>query len=97
MIVEANAKVNLSLSIVGTRKDGYHDLDMIMVPISLYDTIEIEVLDDEYETLVEMDDYSIPPQNSVTKAIALMKEHFHIEKDFSVYIHKRIPSKSFCK
>lgn len=82
MIVEANAKVNLSLSIVGTRKDGYHDLDMIMVPISLYDTIEIEVLDDEYETLVEMDDYSIPPQNSVTKAIALMKEHFHIEKIF---------------
>ena len=94
MIVEANAKVNLSLSIVGTRKDGYHDLDMIMVPISLYDTIEIEVLDDEYETLVEMDDYSIPPQNSVTKAIALMKEHFHIEKDFSVYIHKRIPSEA---
>lgn len=94
MIVQANAKINLSLSVVGKREDGYHELDMIMVPISLYDTIEIEVLSDEYETLVEMDDYSVPEKNSVTKAIALMKEHFHIQEEFYVFVHKRIPSEA---
>ncbi len=35
------AKVNLYLRIVGERDDGYHLIDSLMVPISLYDDIEI--------------------------------------------------------
>ena len=35
-------KINIALKVVGTRENGYHDLDMIMVPIGLYDVIDIE-------------------------------------------------------
>lgn len=38
----APAKINLSLDIVGRRPDGYHDLDMIMQSVSLYDVVSIE-------------------------------------------------------
>jgi 4-diphosphocytidyl-2-C-methyl-D-erythritol kinase len=39
--IRAPAKINLRLKVVGKRADGYHLLDTIMVPVSLYDEIEI--------------------------------------------------------
>lgn len=94
MIIKANAKINLALHVVNQKEDGYHQLDMIMVPIALYDTIEIERLGEDYEATVEFDDYSIPASNSVTKAITKMREHFHFEDAFSIYIEKGIPSEA---
>ncbi len=41
MKIRAPAKINLRLRVVGKRKDGYHLIDTIMVPVSLYDEIEI--------------------------------------------------------
>jgi 4-diphosphocytidyl-2-C-methyl-D-erythritol kinase len=40
-IVSAAAKINLCLHIVGTRDDGYHLLDSIVAPISLFDRLII--------------------------------------------------------
>lgn len=37
----AYAKLNLTLDIVGKRADGYHDLQMVMTSVSLYDTVHI--------------------------------------------------------
>ena len=37
---KAFAKLNLSLNIVEQRPDGYHDQNMVMVPINLFDTVE---------------------------------------------------------
>lgn len=41
MKIRAPAKVNLYLRVVGKREDGYHLLDTLMVPVSLYDELEI--------------------------------------------------------
>lgn len=38
----APAKINLTLEVLGKRPDGYHALRSLMVPIELYDEIEIE-------------------------------------------------------
>jgi 4-diphosphocytidyl-2-C-methyl-D-erythritol kinase len=37
------AKINLTLEIVGRRLDGYHDLATWMLPVGLYDMLEIDV------------------------------------------------------
>ena len=37
----APAKINLYLRIVGQRADGYHRLDSLMLPVSLYDDIHL--------------------------------------------------------
>jgi len=39
--VHAFAKINLTLDILRKREDGYHDLEMVMQSVSLYDTLRI--------------------------------------------------------
>ena len=36
MKIKAQAKVNLALDVVGIMENEYHELDMIMAPVSLY-------------------------------------------------------------
>ena len=45
MTVEAYAKVNLTLEVLGLRSDGYHDLRSVVLPTTLADTIELEPAD----------------------------------------------------
>jgi 4-diphosphocytidyl-2-C-methyl-D-erythritol kinase len=40
----APAKVNLTLAVVGTRPDGFHDLHSVMVPLDLADRVSVAVL-----------------------------------------------------
>ena len=46
MTVEADAKINLTLEVYGTRADGFHELRSLVQPILLGDTLEIEPTDD---------------------------------------------------
>ena len=46
MTIEANAKVNLTLEVLGKRPDGYHDLRSLVAPISLADTLDVEPTSD---------------------------------------------------
>jgi len=44
MIVKAPAKINLFLEVLGRRSDGYHNLRSIIVPVSVYDYIELDAV-----------------------------------------------------
>ncbi len=41
MVVFPNAKINLGLNILSRRPDGYHNLDMVMIPVGWCDILEI--------------------------------------------------------
>lgn len=49
--VLAPAKLNLSLDVVGTLPNGYHDLDMVMQTIDLYEKITLRRSNDLTLTL----------------------------------------------
>ena len=40
---KAPAKVNLVLRVIGTRPDGYHLIESLMLPVSLYDRLRLRV------------------------------------------------------
>jgi len=41
------AKLNLHLEVLGRRLDGFHEIETLMVPISLYDTLRLAARDDD--------------------------------------------------
>jgi len=42
--VKAPAKLNLRLKVTGRRPDGYHELVSLMVPVDLFDLLELRVI-----------------------------------------------------
>jgi 4-diphosphocytidyl-2-C-methyl-D-erythritol kinase len=39
--IHAPAKLNLSLAVIDRRSDGYHDIESLMVPVTLHDTLHV--------------------------------------------------------
>ena len=100
MKIRAPAKINLRLRVVGKRKDGYHLIDTIMVPVSLYDEIEISKAkgNDRRRTasakLQVTCDHPLVPQgrkNLAYRAAALLLEKRGIDARVRIHIRKRIP------
>lgn len=47
LTLQSHGKVNLALNVLGKRpEDGYHYVDMVMLPVSIADTVRIERADD---------------------------------------------------
>ncbi len=42
MEIKSPAKLNIRLKVTGRRPDGYHELVSIMVPVALFDLIELQ-------------------------------------------------------
>jgi 4-diphosphocytidyl-2-C-methyl-D-erythritol kinase len=97
----APAKINLYLRIVGRRPDGYHLLDSMMVPISLYDDIHITVARGERHgaspgaaLVVRCDDPTVPDgeTNLAYKAAALVCQEAGLQVQIDIHLRKRIPA-----
>ncbi len=41
VVVRAPAKLNLSLAVLARRSDGYHEIESLMVPVTLHDTLRV--------------------------------------------------------
>lgn len=90
MEVNAYAKINLSLNVVKKRDDGYHELEMIMVPLTLHDTLQITCSEsDQYEC--DLDGFVIDESNTIVKAVELMRTTYQLKEHFHIAVEKRIP------
>ena len=58
LTLEAPAKINLTLDILGRRPDGYHDMRMVMQSVSLGDTVTVTETTEGFSLLAE--DISLP-------------------------------------
>lgn len=93
IITKSPGKINICLDIKGKREDGYHLLDMVMVPIELHDTILITELAHGTDNFVTIDDFSVSPikYNLATFAIDSLAARYHFDNKFRVTIHKNLP------
>lgn len=95
MKVKTPAKVNLGIDTLYRRNDGYHELEMVMIPIDLYDEIEIvELNENKIEIECNWDFIPTDERNIVYKAAKLVKEQFNIEKGVNIIIYKNIPAEA---
>ena len=92
MQVLAPAKINLSLKIIGQRNDGFHELETLIAPISLYDEIRIDK-GDRKGIRFGCDDPSVPQgsDNLAVRAAKAFFERTKIEPAVSIELKKKIP------
>ena len=89
MLEKAYGKINLSINVLRRRPDGYHDLDMIMVPIALHDDLQIEI--SEQMSYTGNTDLPFDQHNTICKAIELLRAEFGFRENFRINLTKRIP------
>ena len=89
---KAYAKVNLFLNVTGKRLDGYHDLEMVMASIDLFDVLTFELLKEKQiviESNVKIT--QVMEENLVYKIAKSIQEDFDIQHGVKIYIKKNIP------
>ena len=90
MRVLSPAKINLLLKVVGKRKDGYHELLTLMVPVTLFDTLYI----DKEKEGIELDAPGCgcsSADNLVFKAADLFRLKTKIKDGIKIRIDKKVP------
>lgn len=84
--LKVHAKVNLALDVVGKYSDGYHELDMLMASVNLFDTLTMEKSD---QNIVTMNGQIVGQENTAVKALELLTFRYGVH--MKVDIVKGIP------
>ncbi|MBQ5419018.1 MAG: 4-(cytidine 5'-diphospho)-2-C-methyl-D-erythritol kinase [Selenomonas sp.] len=89
--VEANAKINLTLDILGTRPDGYHEVAMVMQTVGLHDTLTLEKREQGISLNINVPWLKADEKNLAWRAAALVQEEFGLTGGVHIELIKRIP------
>ena len=101
MKVEAHAKVNLTLEVLGVRPDGYHDLRSVVLPIPLCDEIDLVPADDlavafapvGLSPATQAALAALPPEKNLAwKAARVLQQATGCTRGVHITITKRIPA-----
>jgi 4-diphosphocytidyl-2-C-methyl-D-erythritol kinase len=102
--VDTPAKLNFFLELHERRSDGYHELDTLMVPISLYDSLHIQNRNDNRVNLdcrwaagidhQVFGDLPVATNNLVHRALQLLRTRAEKDCGADVWLQKRIPSQA---
>lgn len=105
--VHAPAKLNLHLEILARRPDGFHEIETLMLSVSLYDTLLFTPRSDDRLTLDcrwtpglaarhggSLGDIPAPERNIVYRAVELLRQTAGIRRGAEIQVVKRIPSQA---
>jgi len=92
MRFSAPAKINLSLRVLHRRDDGFHEIETLMAPVSLCDTLEVE-LREKGGIEFSCSDHSLPAgeDNLVVRAVRQFGAFTKIEPHVAIRLEKKIP------
>lgn len=90
--LNCNAKINLSLDVVGKRNNGYHNVELIFLEIDLSDKVNVSLRDDGIINLA-CSDVSLPSdeRNIAYKAASLFFAEYGKNYGANITIEKNIP------
>ncbi len=89
MKLKANAKINLTLDVLGKRQDGYHIIDSVFQSVSLGDIVDVEKHDNIF---VNCSDSTICDESNIAyRAAEKFFEYANISGGACIKIEKHIP------
>ncbi len=90
--LKARAKINISLDIIGKRENGYHDVEMIMQTINLYDRLIMrKTKKPTIRIKTNLPYLPVDERNLVYKIIDYMRRQYSIREGLYVDLYKMIP------
>jgi 4-diphosphocytidyl-2-C-methyl-D-erythritol kinase len=105
LVIQAPAKLNLFFEVLARRDDGYHEIETLMCPIDLYDTLFFrDVSDDALEFRCRCDfaaggpvgrgihNNLDGPDNLVVRAVELVRRRTGVRRGARMLLVKRIPA-----
>jgi len=91
IIIEAPAKINLTLDVIGKRDDGYHELETVMHQIDLFDRITLEAREQGIKLAASSTGIPLDEDNLAYKAALAILKRYGQETGVSIFIEKNIP------
>jgi 4-diphosphocytidyl-2-C-methyl-D-erythritol kinase len=91
MTVDAPAKINLTLRVLGRRADGFHELESVVAAVGLFDRLTLSPAH-ALGLTCESDDVPAGDDNLVLKAARLLRESRGVEQGAHLRLSKAIPA-----
>ena len=101
LAIAAPAKLNLFLEVQAKRSDGYHEIETLMAPVSLYDQLHWHSRSDEALSLTcrlaphlqqpGLAPLPVGPDNLVLRALERLRQRAGVSAGASIALHKTIP------
>lgn len=106
LVVRAPAKLNLSLAVLDRRPDGFHEIESLMVPVSLHDRLRVQVQPaGQFSLAVRFKgrlahgvgrqlarDVPVDDSNLVIRAARLLATRAGVRTGLAIDLEKEIPS-----
>jgi len=89
---KSHCKINLLLNVVGQRADGFHELEMLMLPVPIFDRLDFELLDHGIELTCNQPGIPTDSSNLVCQAAESFAAKAEVTGGVRVHLEKSIPA-----
>jgi len=94
-LIRSNAKVNLSLNVLGRKKNGFHNIQSIYSFLDYHDEIYIRAIKESKHRIKFKGKFSKNiKNNSVSQLLKILDEKKLLKNKYDIQIKKKIPQKS---
>lgn len=91
VVLRAPAKVNLFLELLARRPDGFHELETLMVAVTLVDTLAMKLAPHDVTLTCTDPNLSCGPDNLVVKAAEKLRHRTGCTAGVEIHLTKEIP------
>jgi 4-diphosphocytidyl-2-C-methyl-D-erythritol kinase len=94
VVLRASAKVNFCLRLLGTRPDGYHEVETVLHTIGLWDQLHLSPLGRGGGIVLEVNTPEVPADESnlCCQAARLLAQRVGIHEGIAIRLEKAIPA-----
>ena len=91
MKIKTSAKLNLNLAIKSSGFSSLHRIESLIVPIGLYDEINIDKNSKETDSILFKKELELSNNSTIHKALACLRNNTDLDNFFDIRINKKIP------
>ena len=89
---KSHCKINLLLNVIGRRDDGFHELEMLMLPVPIFDRLDFELLGHGIELTCNQPGIPTDSSNLACQATESFAAKAGVTGSVRIHLEKSIPA-----